>query len=64
VLLGHDLAVGRYSLPALFTFLTFGFGVIAFKGATHGNWVIAISAAAIGAWMATFAWAALRRMRR
>jgi hypothetical protein len=56
--------VGRYSLPALFTFLTFGFAVIAYKGATHGNWVIAIAAAVIGAWMATFAWASLRRMRR
>jgi hypothetical protein len=56
--------VGRYSLPALFTFLTFVFGVIAFAGATHGRWVIAIAAAAIGGWMATFTWTALRRMRR
>ena len=64
MLLGHDLAVGRYSLPALFTFLTFVFAVIAFAAAIHRQWVIAISAAAIGAWMATFAWGALRRMRR
>jgi hypothetical protein len=56
--------VGRYSLPALFTFLTTVFAVIAFAAATHGRWVIAISAAAIGAWMGTFAWTALRRMRR
>jgi hypothetical protein len=64
VSLGHDLAVGRYSLPALFAFLTVVFAVIAFAAGSHSRWVIAISAAAIGAWMATFAWAALRRMRR
>ena len=64
MLLGHDLAVGRYSLPALFTFLTVVFAVIAFAGAAHAQWVIAVAAAAIGAWMASFAWAALRRMRR
>ena len=56
--------MGRYSLPALFTFLTVVFAVIAFAGASHAQWVIAVAAAAIGAWMASFAWAALRRMRR
>jgi hypothetical protein len=61
--LGIISAVGRYSLPALFGFLTAVFAVIAFAGASHGRWVIAIAAAGIGAWMATFAWNALRRMR-
>jgi hypothetical protein len=64
VLLRHHLAVGRYSLPALFTFLTLAFAVIAVAGAANGRWVIAIAAAGIGAWMATFVWTALRRMRR
>jgi hypothetical protein len=60
----HDLVVGRYSMPALFAFLTLIFVLIALRGATHGEWVIAVASAGIGAWMSTFAWAALRRTRR
>jgi hypothetical protein len=56
--------VGRYSLPALFSVLTVGFGVIAVAAAANGSWVVAIAAGGIGAWMANFAVTGLRRMRR
>jgi hypothetical protein len=56
--------VGRYSLPTLFSFLTVIFVVIAVAAGRHGQWVVAVASAGIGAWMSTFAWAALRRMRR
>jgi hypothetical protein len=51
-------------LAALFSFLTLCFLGIAVAGATAGRWVIAVGAAAIGVWMGSFAWAALRRLRR
>jgi hypothetical protein len=51
-------------LAALFCVLTVGLGGIAVSAATHGRWVIAAAAAAIAAWMGSFAWAALRRIRR
>jgi hypothetical protein len=62
--LGHDLGVGRFAMPTLFSVLTAAFAVIALAGASHGQWVIAVAAAGIGLWMGSFAWAALRRMRR
>ena len=62
--LGHDLAVGRYAMPTLFSVLTAAFAVIAVSSWSHGQWVIAVAAVAIGLWMGSFAWAALRRMRR
>lgn len=51
-------------LTALFSFLTLAFTGIAIASATAGRWVIAFGAAAIAAWMGSFAWAALRRLRR
>ena len=57
-------AVGRLSLPLLFSFLTLIFAVIGVAAALHNRWVITVAAAAIGLWMASFAWQALRRMRR
>jgi hypothetical protein len=62
--LGHDLGVGRYGMPTLFSVLTAAFAVIAVSSWSHGQWVIAVAAVAIGLWMGSFAWAALRRMRR
>jgi succinate-acetate transporter protein len=56
--------VGRLSMPLLFSFLTLIFVVIGVASATHGRWVITVAAVAIGVWMASFAWQALRRMRR
>jgi hypothetical protein len=56
--------VGRYGLPVLFSALTAVFVGIAVSGASHGRWVIAVAAAVIGLWMGSFAWTALRRMRR
>jgi succinate-acetate transporter protein len=61
---GIILPVGRLSLPLLFSFLTLVFVVIGVASATHGRWVITVAAVAIGLWMASFAWQALRRMRR
>ncbi len=51
-------------MPALFSVLTFVFGVVAYAGARHGQWIIAVAAAVIGVWMGSFALGALRRMRR
>ena len=51
-------------MPTLFSVLTAAFAVIAYAGASHGQWVIAVAAAALAIWMGTFAWSALRRMRR
>jgi hypothetical protein len=62
--LGHHLSVGRLSLPLLFSVLTAAFVVIAVASATHGQWIITVAAVAIGLWMGSFAWAALRRIRR
>jgi hypothetical protein len=62
--LRHHPAVGRFSMPALFSLLTALFSVIAYAGASHGQWVIAAAAAALAVWMGSFAWASLRRMRR
>jgi succinate-acetate transporter protein len=52
------------SMPLLFSVLTAAFVVIAISSAAHGQWVITVAAAAIGLWMASFAYQALRRMRR
>jgi hypothetical protein len=51
-------------LAALFSILTLAFVGIAVGGATAGRWIIAVPAAAIGVWMGSFAWSALRRLRR
>jgi hypothetical protein len=51
-------------LAALFSLLTLAFAGIAVAGATAHRWVIAFGAAAIAAWMGSFAWGALRRLRR
>jgi hypothetical protein len=51
-------------MPLLFSLLTAAFAVIAVASAAHGRWVITVAAVAIGLWMGSFAWAALRRMRR
>jgi hypothetical protein len=51
-------------LAALFSFLTLAFLGIAAAAATAGRWVIALGAGAIAVWMGSFAWAALRRLRR
>jgi hypothetical protein len=51
-------------MPTLFSVLTAAFAVIAVSSWSHGQWVIAVAAVAIGLWMGSFAWAALRRMRR
>ena len=51
-------------MAALFTVLTLGLAGIALSAATHGRWIIAVAAALICAWMASFAWSALRRIRR
>jgi hypothetical protein len=52
------------AMPLLFSSLTAAFVVIAISSATHGEWVIAVAAVAIGLWMGSFAYHALRRMRR
>jgi TRAP-type mannitol/chloroaromatic compound transport system permease large subunit len=51
-------------LVFLFTFLTLAFTGIAVGAATASRWVIAAGAAALAAWMGSFAWAAVRRIRR
>ena len=51
-------------LVVLFSVLTLAFAAIAAAAGTAGRWVIAAAAAAIAAWMGSFAWAALRRIRR
>jgi len=51
-------------MAALFSILTLAFAGIAVGSAAAGRWVIAIAAVAIAAWMGSFAWAALRRIRR
>jgi hypothetical protein len=51
-------------LAALFSFLTLAFAGIAVASATAGRWVITVGAAAIALWMGSFAWSALRRLRR
>ncbi len=51
-------------MPLLFGVLTAAFAVIAVSSATHGQWVIAVAAVGIGVWMGSFAYQALRRMRR
>jgi hypothetical protein len=51
-------------MPLLFSVLTAAFVVIAVASATHGRWVITVAAVAIGLWMGSFAWSALRRIRR
>jgi hypothetical protein len=51
-------------MPALFSGLTLIFAAIALDAAAHGEWVIAVASAALAVWMASFARAALRRMRR
>jgi hypothetical protein len=51
-------------MPLLFSFLTLIFAVIGVAAAMHSQWVITVAAVAIGLWMGSFAWAALRRMRR
>jgi succinate-acetate transporter protein len=56
--------VGKLSMPLLFSFLTLIFAVIGVAAAMHSQWVITVAAVAIGLWMGSFAWAALRRMRR
>jgi hypothetical protein len=56
--------ISAMPLVFLFTFLTLAFTGIAVGAATASRWVIALAAAAIAAWMATFAWAAVRRIRR
>jgi hypothetical protein len=58
------LGVNRVAMPLLFGVLTAAFAVIAVASADHGRWVIAVAAIAIGLWMGSFAFAALRRMRR
>jgi hypothetical protein len=57
-------AVSGAPLAALFCLLTLGLAGIAVSAASAGRWVIAVAAAAIAAWMGSFAWAALRRIRR
>jgi succinate-acetate transporter protein len=56
--------VGKLGMPLLFSFLTVIFAVIGVAAAMHSRWVITVAAVAIGLWMASFAWQALRRMRR
>jgi succinate-acetate transporter protein len=56
--------VGKLSMPLLFSFLTLIFAVIGVAAALHSRWVITVAAVGIGLWMASFAWQALRRMRR
>jgi hypothetical protein len=58
------LGVNRLAMPLLFSVLTAAFAIIAVASASHGMWVIAVAAVAIGLWMGSFAWTALRRMRR
>jgi hypothetical protein len=51
--------------PALlFCVLTVALGGIALGAASANRWVIAVAAAAIACWMGSFAWGALRRIRR
>jgi hypothetical protein len=52
------------AMVALFTFLALAFTGIAVGAATADRWIIAVGAAAIAAWLGSFAWSALRRMRR
>jgi hypothetical protein len=61
---GHDLRVGRFAMPALFTVLTLAFVVIAVSSARHGRWVIAVPTVGLGLWMASLAFSAARRGRR
>jgi hypothetical protein len=56
--------IAAVPMVALFTVLTVALAGIAVSAATAGRWVIAVAAAAIAAWMGSFAWAALRRIRR
>lgn len=51
------------SLALLFTVLTLAFGGIGVWTVAAGRWPIAVAAFALAAWMATFAWAALRKIR-
>jgi hypothetical protein len=51
-------------LAVLFSVLTCAFAGIAVAGASAGRWVIAFGAAAIAAWMGSFAWSAVKRLRR
>lgn len=51
-------------MVALFSFLTLAFSGIAVGAATANRWVIAVGAGAIAIWMGSFAWSALRRIRR
>jgi hypothetical protein len=56
--------VSAVAMAVLFCVLTAAFGGIAIGSASAGRWVIAVAAAALAVWMGSFAWAALRRIRR
>ena len=51
-------------LAALFSLITLAFLGIAAWTASAGRWVIALCAAALAFWMGSFAWSAVRRLRR
>jgi hypothetical protein len=61
---GIIFRVSGIGMAALFSVLTLAFAGIALGSAAAGRWVIAVAAGAIAAWMGSFAWAALRRIRR
>ena len=51
-------------IAVLFCALTVGLAGIAVSALTAGRWIIPAAAALIAAWMGSFAWSALRRIRR
>ena len=50
-------------LAVLFAVITVAFAGIAVWAGAAGEWLIAACAAALTSWMASFAWAALRKIR-
>jgi hypothetical protein len=56
--------VGKIGPALLFCSLTLLFAAIAFAAGEAERWVIAVAAAVLALWMGSFAWAALRRIRR
>jgi hypothetical protein len=51
-------------MAMLFSCLTLGFAVIAVAALRADKWPIALATVVLTLWMGSFAWSALRRIRR